>query len=291
MGAVLGLFLSTASAAQEWRIAEQPPFRILYQEGNGAEAEVLRRGAPAVLAALQEDLGIQAEGALTVRILPPRGGHSATGSAAPHWAAGYVRSGSREVVLRGEWVRSYPFGDLLSLFGHEMTHVLLDTLRGSETLPRWFHEGVAVSESRRWSLRDAFALGTLVLVGRPTPLAALTHSFPPDESAARAAYAESFHFVSYLEREHGPRAIRRILEIMRTGAPFPEAFRLALGRDLSSTEAAWRARVNWAYRWVPALTSTGVLWMGMTLLFLLGRLARRRRDRALLEAWKHQGLD
>ena len=287
-----GLLLVGAVWAQEWRIVDRPPVRIFYQQGNGSEAQVLAQGAPGVLAEVERDLGLEAGGGFTVRILPPReaaGVGSADG--APHWAVGYVRDGSREVVLRGESVRSYPFGDLLSVFAHELTHVLLGTVPRAESLPRWFHEGVAVMESRHWSLRDVFALGTMVLVGPPTPLQDLTRSFPSDDAAARTAYAESFHFVSYLEREHGPDAVRRILAKMKEGMIFPEAFRLAIGRDLSAEEAAWRDRVNFAYRWIPALTSTGVLWAGITLLVLLSRMARRRRDRVLLENWKERGLD
>ncbi|HEV8377050.1 MAG TPA: hypothetical protein VGR38_12540 [Candidatus Polarisedimenticolia bacterium] len=287
----LGLAGAVPAQAQEWKVVEHPPIRILYQQGNGAEAAVLARGAPAVLAQLEEDLGIREEGPFVIRILPSRGPGEASDEAAPHWAVGYVRGGSREVVLRGVWVRTYPFGDLLSLFGHEMTHVLLNTLPAAESVPRWFHEGLAVMESRRWSFRDAFALGTTVLVGRPTPLSRLSRSFPSEDDAARAAYAESFHFVSYLEREHGPGAIRRILDRMRAGASFPQAFREALGRDLATEETAWRDHVNFAYRWVPALTSTGVLWMGITLLVLASRIARIRRDRNLLETWKRQGFE
>jgi len=284
------LLAGTSLWAQDWKVEDHPPIRILYQQGNGAEASVLARGAPAVLADLEEDLGIHVEGPLVVRILPsPAPGES--DSAAPHWAVGYVAGGSREITLRGVWVRTYPFGDLLSLFGHETTHVLLNTLPRAETLPRWFHEGLAVMESRRWSFRDAFALSTTVLVGRPTPLSQLTHGFPSEDSAAQAAYAESFHFVSYLEREHGGGAVRRILDRMQAGSSFPDAFREALGRDLSAEEAAWRDRVNFAYRWIPALTSTGVLWMVITLLVLIGRVARIRRNRMLLESWKQRGLE
>jgi peptidase MA superfamily protein len=278
--------------AGEWQVLDHPPVRITYQTGNGSEAQLLAAEAGGVLREVEGDLGLEVEGPLDIRILPTREiPGAAADDGAPHWAVGYVKSGSREVVLRGSWVRTYPFGDLLSLFAHETTHVLLDSVPRADTLPRWFHEGVAVMESRHWSFRDAFTLGTTVLVGRPTPLAQLSRSFPSEDSAARAAYAESFHFVSYLEREHGPGAVRRILARMKEGAEFPEAFRLALGRDLASEEAAWRSRVNFAYRWIPALTSTGVLWMGITLLVLLGRLARLRRDRALLESWKQQGLD
>src|SRR2546427_6338050 len=149
-----GLLLVGAVWAQEWRIVDRPPVRIFYQPGNGSEAQVLAQGAPGVLAEVERDLGLEAGGGLTVRILPPReaaGAGSADG--APHWAVGYVRDGSREVVLRGESVRSYPFGDLLSVFAHELTHVLLGTVPRAESLPRWFHEGVAVMESDRKSTR------------------------------------------------------------------------------------------------------------------------------------------
>ena len=280
-------------AAQEsWQVLEKPPVRILYQRGNGTEAQILASQAGGVLEAVEGDLGVKLQGDLDVRILPAgEGAEAESESGAPHWAVGFVPRGSREVVLRGSWVRTYPFGDLLSLFGHETTHVLLDTVPGAATLPRWFHEGVAVMESRHWSLTDAFALGATLLVGSPAPLSDLRDSFPADPAAARAAYAESFHFVGYLEREHGPGAVRRILEKMRTGAAFQEAFRAVAGRDLSKEEAVWRDRVSFSYRWIPALTSTGVLWMGITLLVLLGRLARIRRDRALLESWKRMGLD
>jgi len=278
--------------AEEWQTLDHPPVRIRYQQGNGTEAEILAAGAGSVLQAVQSDLGIEMGGPLEVRILPARGSSgSASDDGAPHWAVGYVRSGSPEVVLRGSWIRTYPFGDLLSLFAHETTHVLLDTVPRADTLPHWFQEGVAVMESRHWSFRDAFTLGTSVLVGRPTPLSQLTRSFPSEDSAAPAAYAESFHFVSYLERKHGPGAVRRILEKMQQGADFDAAFQLALGRDLASVEAAWQNRVNFAYRWIPALTSTGVIWMGITVLVLLGRIARLRRDRRLLDSWKQQGLD
>ena len=285
---VAGLaFASFPARAQEWLETRRGPIRILYRQGNGAEASSLARGIPPVLADIEKDLGLPLPGEIVVRILPP----GDPGSEAPHWAVGYVRGGSREIVLRGDLIRTYPFGDLLSLFGHEMTHVLLNTLPAAGTIPRWFQEGVAVWESRRWSLSDAFALGSLVLIGRPTPLHSLSGSFPEDAAAARAAYAESFHFVGSLERDFGPGALRRIVAEMKAGAPFPEAFRRALGRSLHQQESDWLRRVNFTYRWIPALTSTGALWMLITAMVLLGRLARRRRDRDLLERWKQQGLE
>src|SRR2546422_171645 len=102
--------------------------------------------------------------------------------------------------------------------------------------------------------------------------------------------AEPFSFINFLEREHGPGAVRRVMIGMTIGEPFPEAFRRAVGIELGAAEAAWRDKVTWAYRWIPALTSTGVLWFVITCLVFLSRIAKRRRERALQEAWEREGL-
>jgi hypothetical protein len=298
IGAASALFprvieATEAPGAGAWQSLDRPPFRILYQEGNRTEAKELAERAPGVLADLERDLGLSLKGVVTVSILPPLHPSSSPGDPdrVPDWAVGFVPEGSGQVVLRGDLVRSYPFEDLLSLFGHELTHVLLGSLPGeSGPLPRWFNEGVAVIESRRWSFRDTLTLGTTLLAGPPPRLETLARSFPADEGSARAAYAESFNFIAYLERERGPGAVRRILSAMAEGSTFPEAFRRATGEELAQVEGRWRDRVNFSYRWVPALTSTGVLWMGITLLVLIGRLAKLRRERAIRETWERQGL-
>jgi hypothetical protein len=288
---------SSAAAAPAgtgaWESLERPPFRVLYREGNRTEARELAEHAPGVLSDLERDLGLSLPGQVTILILPPVRPSPAgiEEGKVPDWAVGFVPGGSGQVVLRGDLVRSYPFEDLLSLLGHELTHVLLASLPAkSGPVPHWFNEGVAVTESRRWSFRDAFTLSTLLLSGPSPRLATLADSFPAEEGAARAAYAESFSFIAYLERERGPGAVRRILSGMEAGSTFPEAFRRAAGEDLDRVEEKWRERVNFAYRWVPALSSTGVLWMGITLLVLVSRVAKRRRERAIRESWERQGI-
>jgi len=68
--------------------------------------------------------------------------------------------------------------------------------------------------------------------------------------------------------------------------PFPDAWRAATGVPLERSEAAWRRGSLLLYRWVPALTGTGALWTGITLLALLAGARRRARTRRILEAWR-----
>ena len=60
------------------------------------------------------------------------------------------------------------------------------------------------------------------------------------------------------------------------------------GRDLDDEmEGFWR-RLSFAYRWLPFLTSSATLWIGVTGLFLLAARRRRRRDRELEERWRRE---
>src|SRR5437867_6082675 len=176
---VAGGALGAEEAA--WQRLDRPPFQFVFREESRPEAESLAAEAPRVLADLVRDLGVHPPAVISVTILPVSGGarSAGEGGGAPHWAVGFVRGSSSAVVLRGDLVRSYPFEDLLSLFGHELTHVLLNSLPASSgRLPRWFQEGVALVESRRWSFQDAFTFGTTLLAGPPPRLESLATSFP-----------------------------------------------------------------------------------------------------------------
>src|SRR5262245_35317123 len=126
---LFSLLISSVSVSESahWQILDSPAIRVHYQSGNGSEAQLLTQAGGPVLQAVEQDLGLKVSGPLEVRILPPRGDKDRK-DGAPHWAVGYVTGGSTEVILRGNWVRTYPFGDLLSLFAHETTHALLNTL-------------------------------------------------------------------------------------------------------------------------------------------------------------------
>ncbi len=49
----------------------------------------------------------------------------------------------------------------------------------------------------------------------------------------------------------------------------------------------WRRQTLW-YRWVPVLTSSVTLWIGITFLALLAIHRRRAKDAALRELWREE---
>jgi hypothetical protein len=255
---------------------EAPPAARMYLEALAARAtEMLPR--------LEAALGNRPARPYRIVLIPPGRADdpeiAALDASAPPWAAGFLLPQRRVGGIRVARADHYPYSDLGSVLVHEAAHMLLFDATGGG-LPRWFEEGVATGFERDWGLRDIVVQSSSLLTGRLPPLAELDAAFEDSDTRARAAYAASFDFVSWTVRRHGEPVVR---DIVRAAAarPFPDAWRMATGESLDRSEAAWRRGSLLLYRWIPALTGSGVLWGGITVLALAAGARRRARSRAI----------
>jgi hypothetical protein len=60
--------------------------------------------------------------------------------------------GAEQIEIFPDRVSSYPHDSLESVVRHEIAHLALAARAGGRPLPRWFHEGVAVSVDRSWNV-------------------------------------------------------------------------------------------------------------------------------------------
>lgn len=121
-------------------------------------------------------------------------------------APGMAELDTRTIRLFLREARAVPRSDLAPVVDHELVHLLLDQYAGpaARRLPRWFHEGIAQTLAR-----DSY-LGAreedLVWragAGRMLRFSELAGRFPESPGELQAAYAQSYSFVSWLEREYG----------------------------------------------------------------------------------------
>ncbi len=252
--------------------------------------DALAKQAARLLPRLQNDLGVEPRGSYRIFLIPPAPiqdeGLRRLDASAPPWAAGFLLPARRVGGIRMARVRGYPHDDMASVLVHEATHMLLHDAAGSR-LPRWFGEGVATWESRRWGLRDLFVYSSGLLTHRLPPLEELDGWFRQSPARTRVAYAASFDFVSWAVRRHGREILPRILK-QAAKRPFPEAWEAATGSTLAVAEARWRRRSLLRYRWIPALLGTTACWMGITLLVFLAGVRRRARSRRILARWDEE---
>lgn len=209
----------------------------------------------------------------------------------PPWVAGFAAPEAAVIVLVPDRVASYPYGSLETVLTHELTHVFTARAAGGRPVPRWFDEGLAMVASRGWRFDDQARLIWAMVSDEPIPLDQLPALFHDGAAPAHRAYVLSHAFVRHLLRQAGPDAPRRILDQVAHGASFEEAFARAAGVPLARTEAAfWEHQTLWN-RWVPVITSSTALWMGITLLALYASRRQRRRVAAIRQQWRDEGDD
>ena len=249
-------------------------------------ARRLRRLDPGRLADTLRLVGLEQAGSPIRVFLAP--GDSDLARRTPPWVAGYAVGEHGFVVLFPSRTPSYPDSSLEDLFRHEVTHVLIARAAGGHPLPRWFHEGTAMATEIGWSFEDWSRASVAVMAGGAVPLAELDRWFAGGTGGVGRAYAVSGAFVRYLLEEYGESTVAAVLDEVAAGLPFEEAFARATGTTLARAESAfWRYQTLW-YRWVPALTSSFTLWLGITLLALYAIRRRRQRDAALRRLWEEE---
>jgi hypothetical protein len=206
--------------------------------------------------------------------------------AIPEWIVGFA-SGEHDIVIMPGRVVSYPYDSLESVVRHEVAHLALTTRAGGRDLPRWFHEGVAVSVDAGWDTESRLRL--LLAVASGPRIQQLTRLF---ESASQPettlAYLLATVLVDDLRQRHGPELPGAIAARVAMGTSFDEAFRLETSETPDAAAArAWAVYRRWT-AWVPSLTSPSAAWTVILLLAIAAYVAQRRRRARRRRQWDEE---
>lgn len=274
------LLAGRAVRAEPVRLAVEAPGSL------AADAARVRALDPGQFAGVQRLVGLADPGPPIRVILAPEGSWPA--AAVPRWVAAYAYSERGVIVMLPARSPSYPNTSFTDTLSHEVAHVLIARAAGNRPLPRWFHEGLAMIAGLSWGLDDRSRLTLALLADREITLAELDRRLTGEAGEVHRAYAVSGAFVRDLLDRHGQDTAATILAGVRDGLSFEEAFRRATGERLAEAASSfWRRQTIW-YRWVPLLTSSVTLWIGITLLALWAIKKRRERDAALHRRWDEE---
>jgi hypothetical protein len=212
--------------------------------------------------------------------------------AVPYWITGLALEPTTVVIFH-ERVLRYPYDSLESVFRHEVTHLALSARAGGRPLPRWLHEGVAMSVDRGWDTRGRFRL-LIEMTGNPAT-ADLTRLFASESQPdAAQAYGLSAALVADIRRRHGRTAPARIAARVATGIPFPTAFEQETGETPDqAADRAWRGYRRWTV-WVAVITSETAIWAVIVVLAVIGsfvQIRRRSRRRARWDETESQDME
>jgi hypothetical protein len=197
----------------------------------------------------------------------------------PSWIVGRA-FGTETVIIFPDRTVRYPYDSLESVLLHEIVHLALNVRAGGRSLPRWFHEGVAVSVESGWGIGSQARL--LLAAARNPRIDDVTTLFASDAAPENeTAYLLSAALVEDVRRRFGLAVPGDIAARVSAGESFEAAFRNATGESVDAATAhAWR--VYRGLRWIPVITSATGLWGGILALAVVAfviRVRRRRRKR------------
>jgi hypothetical protein len=203
--------------------------------------------------------------------------------ATPSWVVAQA-SGVHAITIYPQRIGSYPYDSLESVVLHELVHLALNARADERSLPRWFHEGVAVSVEAGWGIGSQARL--LLAAARDPGLDDLASLFASEAiPETTTAYLLSAALVEDVRRRHGLAVPGAIAARVGAGESFEDAFAAETGESVD--EAAARAwRVYRGLRWLPVVTSPSGVWSGILALAVLAFVARQRRRRHQRRLWE-----
>lgn len=207
---------------------------------------------------------------------------------APIWASGYALTRFGIIVILPERVVGYPYDSLENVLSHEIAHIFTARASRGHVIPRWFDEGLAMVAAHSWDFADGARLTWALVTGNPISLEYLDTLFHKDRTSAKQAYVLSHAIVRYFINEFGRDWPKKMLAAMSQGVSFDQAFTRITFKPLKRAEAGfWANQTVWA-RWVPAVTSTIALWLGIVVLALYAFKKQRQRAKLLKRKWKEE---
>jgi len=255
-GSYLRLAKDTQKLMQDHRKSESEHFVFFYPKGKD---EILAPYAletlESIRQALSEDLGFAPAGKVRVEVVNDARELSkvstltykqilTTGTIAI-CKFNKLMITSPKAVLHG-----YDWRDTLA---HEFVHLVVSQ-KSHNTVPIWLHEGLAKYLESRWRGAPGLSMSpsTLALLGdrvkkdklipfeRMHPSIAL---LPSPEDAA-TAFAEVFFAVDFIYREHGPAALRSVIDELSRGKDDKKAVEAVTHKSFAAFEKSWLAHVK-----------------------------------------------
>lgn len=270
------LLLPTTSRARQFDLTVEP----------GGTPDLARR----ITAMDQGDIvralaraGLDPPGRVHITLI---GEGDARAAAVPRWVVAQA-FGSGEVVIFPARIASYPYDSLESVVLHEIVHLALNTRARGRPLPRWFHEGVAVSVESGWGVTSQMRL--LAAAWRDPAIDDVSRLFrsgsQPDSTTA---YLLAAAFVEDVRERHGAAVPGAIAERVGRGEPFETAFEAETGVTVDdAAAAAWATYRTWQ-RWLPVIAGPGSLWTWILVLAFIAFVVRLRKRRERRRRWEDE---
>jgi hypothetical protein len=233
---IISLLLSSALALGEVMITEDGVVRIYNHPEDANNVKVIIETFREYGSGIKSRLGLNTDRQLKIYIANSGAEFGQlTGWKLPLWAQGVAFPEENTIVLKSPRWSGSSF-DLGRAAAHEYVHILIN--RGSEKVPLWLNEGLAVLLSGE-SYFDSRLISLSSLSGRFLTFDEMEEVLKFNHLKAGLAYQQSLSATQYLVSQFGWEAVRNIFKGLEAGEDFETAFMKSTGLWVNEFEAEW----------------------------------------------------
>jgi hypothetical protein len=170
---------------------------------------------------------------------------------------------------------------------HELVHIALERAYGRLRLPRWFHEGLAMTLSGELSFEEQVVLSRAILTKRLLPLDSIERVNRFDAFGAALAYSQSHLAAAYLIDKYGIDGVSEFLGEVRVSGRFDTALADGFGFSPQEFDGMVRNYIVDRYRFIFFFSDTYLFWLLGALLVVAGfvavKISNRKRENLMEE--------
>jgi hypothetical protein len=166
---------------------------------------------------------------------------------------------------------------------HELVHAVLARSYPRVDIPRWFHEGVAMTLSGEISFEENVVVSKAIFAGSRMELSGVDSVNGFGRNRADLAYARSHLAVQFLIEQYGMETIAEILQAAQRTGSFWQGMRAVLSISPQEFDFLASKDMSSRYRFAFIFADYSALWVGIALLFLVATFAAIVRKRKKLD--------
>ena len=205
---------------------------------------------------------------------------------APEWGIAVAKKNPDRIILKAPGIANITFARMKEVIIHEINHIYLYRIPQNFTMPSWFKEGMAMRNSREFSLMHKIQISKSMWKHKVLPLARLQNFSTYSERRVKLVYGESAAALDALEYYYGENILIIILNNMRKGMNFQKALESATKDGLADFEIKFETYLKNNYNWIILFMSPKYIYVILPIILVLGFIYHRFRSNKILKQWE-----
>ena len=171
---------------------------------------------------------------------------------------------------------------------HELVHIVLSRGYPGLAIPRWFHEGVAMTLAVELTLQENVGVSKAIFTSSLMPLASIDSVNTFGRNRADLAYSQAHLSVLFLVDQYGIEVLPEILNAARRTNNFWTGLNVALGISSQEFDAMLMKYLTSRYQFVFIFADTYAYWVAIVALFIVGFIMTGARNRKRAKAMEEE---